>query len=73
VPRFHHLSAALITATLLTDAAPALAGRLGPALPAELPVAVRARLASVVDQASVATRVQGESFVARHDVFEFLV
>jgi len=73
VPRFHHLSAALITATLLTVAAPALAGRLGPALPAELPVAVRARLASVVDQASVATRVQGESFVARHDVFEFLV
>jgi hypothetical protein len=73
VPRFHHVSAALVTATLLTLAAPALAGRLAPALPAELPIAVRARLASVVDQPSLATRVQGESFVARHDVFEFLI
>ena len=73
MPRLHLLSAALLTATLLTLAAPALAGRLAPALPAELPVAVRARLASVVDQPSLATRVQGESFVARHDVFEFLI
>ena len=73
MPRGHHLFAAFVTATLLTLAAPALAGRLAPALPAELPVAVRARLASVVDQASLATRVQGESFVARHDVFEFLI
>jgi hypothetical protein len=73
VPRLSHLCAAFVIATLLTLAAPALAGRLTPALPAELPVAVRARLASVVEQPSLATRVQGESFVARHDVFEFLI
>jgi len=73
VPRLHRLLAALVTVTLVTHAGPALAGRRGPALPAEIPLAVRARLASVVDEASLSTRVQGDSFVARRDVFEFLI
>ena len=59
--------------TLVTLAGPALAGRLVPAFPVEVPSAVRARLSPVVDRASLATRIQGESFVARRDVFEYLV
>jgi hypothetical protein len=44
-----------------------------PALPAEIPPADRARLQEVADGASVSARAAGEPFVARHDVFEFLL
>ena len=67
------LSAAVAVVTLVTLAGPALAGRLVPAFPTEVPSAVRARLSPVVDQASLATRIQGESFVARREVFEYLL
>lgn len=69
----HRLLAAVAAVTLVALAGPALATRLVPALPAEVPAAVRARLSPVVDQASLATRIRGESFVARHDVFEYLL
>lgn len=65
--------AAGVVATLLPLAATAAASRLGPALPADVPAAVRARLAPVVDHASLSTRVQGESFPAQRDVFEYLL
>jgi hypothetical protein len=65
--------AAGLVATLLVLPAATLAARLVPALPAEVPAPVRARLAAVVDHASLAARVQGESFLARRDVFEFLL
>ena len=73
VPRFQLLHAALVTLTIATFAGPVLAGRLVPMLSADIPVSVRARLAPVVDQASLSTRMQGESFVARGDVFEYLL
>jgi len=73
VQRFRRLIAAVGVAMLATLAGPALAGRLAVALPADVPPAIRARLAHVIDQASLSTRVQGESFVARRDVFEYLV
>jgi hypothetical protein len=73
VSRLHRLLAAGVAATLLTLTATALAGRLAPALPADVPAAVRARLAPVVDHPSLSTRVQGDSFLARRDVFEYLM
>lgn len=57
----------------VTLAGPVLAGRVVPALSADIPAAVRARLAPVIDDASLSTRVQGNSFVARRDVFEYLL
>lgn len=65
--------AGLLVATLGALAGPALAGRQAPALRADIPAAVRARLASVVDQASLTTRYEGDAFVARRDVFEYLI
>jgi hypothetical protein len=58
---------------VLTPGVPALAGRATPTLPTGMPAAARARLASVTDNASITTQVDGEPFVARQDVFEFLV
>ena len=56
-------------------ASPAYAGRtVAPApLPAEVPPAARARLTAVTDNASVSTRIEGEPFVGRRDVFEYLL
>src|SRR5262245_52832818 len=42
-------------------------------LPAEVPEAARARVQPVTDQASLAVKVNGEAFVARRDVFEYLL
>ena len=65
------LGAAALGALLVSG--PALAGRVAPTLPADVPAAARARLAPITDHPSVATRVQGEQFVARRDVFEYLL
>jgi hypothetical protein len=73
VSRFQPLLAAIVTLAIATFAGPVLAGRLAPTLSADIPASVRSRLAPVVDQASLSTRVQGESFVARHDIFEYLL
>jgi hypothetical protein len=63
----------LAVALVLTPPAVVPAGSAVPALPAEAPAAVRARLAPIVESPSLARRVHGASFVARRDVFEFLL
>jgi hypothetical protein len=64
---------ALAAATVILLASQAGAGRPAPALPSELPPATRERLAPVTERASLATRVDGEPFRARRDVFEYLI
>jgi hypothetical protein len=44
-----------------------------PELPAQLPPATRARLQSVTDKPSLAVKVDGQAFLGRRDVFEFLL
>jgi hypothetical protein len=73
VQRLQLLIAALVTAVSVALTSPVLAGRLVPALSADIPAGVRARLAPVIDDASLSTRVQGNSFAARRDVFEYLL
>src|SRR2546429_1702445 len=51
----------------------ALAARPDPALPAEMPASERSRLALVTATASLATHAAGEPFVARREVFEYLL
>ena len=60
------------SAVLLLVCATAAAASI-PALPADLPAAHRERLQAVADSAAVAARVDGEPFVGRRDVFEFLL
>src|SRR3989454_8392154 len=50
-----------------------LAARPDPALPAEMPASERSRLALVTATASLATHAAGEPFVARREVFEYLL
>ncbi len=69
----HRFIGVLAMTAVVIVAAPALAGRLTPALPAEIPAGVRARLAPVVKDAAVSTRIAGNSFVARREVFEYLI
>src|SRR5207247_10842793 len=45
----------------------------GPSLPAEIPAAERGRLAAIAETASLATHAAGEPFVARREVFEYLL
>ena len=51
----------------------ALATRPSPTLPAQTPAGERARLQEVAEAASVSARAAGEPFIARPDVFEFLL
>jgi len=51
----------------------ALAAKPSPTLPAQIPAHERARLQEVTEAASVSARAAGEPFVARPDVFEFLL
>ena len=51
----------------------ALATRPSPTLPAQIPAGERARLQEVAEAASVSARAAGEPFIARPDVFEFLL
>lgn len=60
-------------ATLLGLVGSALAARPALSLPAGLPPAERRLLEQVSEQASVATRADGEPFVTRRDVFEYLL
>jgi hypothetical protein len=60
-------------AALLISVGSALAAALAPMLPPDLPPAARLRLQEVTEQASVATRADGEPFVTRRDVFEYLL
>jgi len=54
-------------------ASSALAARPAATLPTEIPPAERARLQEVAEGASVSARASSEPFVARRDVFEFLL
>ena len=58
-------------ALLLSVAAVVVAARA--ALPPDLPSSQRARLEAIAQAAAVSTRVDAEPFVARPDVFEFLL
>ncbi len=49
------------------------ADRTALSLPADIPTAERSRLTDVAADASVVTRVEGEPFLARRDVFEYLL
>jgi len=51
----------------------ALAARPAPTLPPEIPAAERDRLQRVAETASVSARAEGEPFVARRDLFEYLL
>jgi hypothetical protein len=51
----------------------ALAAKPSPLLPAQIPAGERTRLQALADAASVSARAAGEPFVARPDVFEFLL
>lgn len=64
---------ALAAATVILLASPVAAGQAAPALPSEMPPATRQRLAPITERASVATRVDGPSFQARRDIFEYLL
>jgi len=65
------LGAGLLAAALA--ATPAGAGAPGLALPDGIPPAERARLLGLARSASVSARADAEPFVARRDVFEFLL
>ncbi len=60
-------------AALLVLVGGALAAGLAPTLPAGLPPAERLLLQQITEQPSVATRADGEPFVTRRDVFEYLL
>ncbi|HEU5196916.1 MAG TPA: hypothetical protein VFW70_19415 [Methylomirabilota bacterium] len=64
----------VLAAVVLTTAGPvdAPAGP-APELPAQLPPAVRAQVEPVTDKPTLAVKVEGETFVGRRDVFEFLL
>jgi len=51
----------------------ALAARPGPALPDEIPASERSQLIEVTENASLATHAAGEPFVARPEVFVYLL
>jgi hypothetical protein len=71
LPRTIH-SLLLLGALLAASAGDAAAGGLVE-LPAQVPDAVRARMQPVTSNASLAVKVDAEPFVARRDVFEFLL
>jgi hypothetical protein len=62
----------LAAVVLTTGPAPVPAGP-APELPAQLPAATRARLQPITDRSSLAVKVEGQTFVGRPDVFEFLL
>jgi hypothetical protein len=64
------LAALFLVVLVLSSAS---AARPGPPLPADLPDAERARCRAIAEGADVATRVDAESFVARREVFEYLL
>ena len=64
---------ALAGASVVLLLSSARAGRPGPALPAEIPASERSRLTAVTETASLATHAAAEPFVARREVFEYLL
>ena len=64
---------ALAGISVLVLLSSALAARPAPTLPAEIPASERDRLQQVAETASVSTRAEGEPFVTRRDLFEYLL
>ncbi len=64
---------ALAGTSVLVLLSGALAARPGPTLPVEIPASERERLQQVAETASVSTRAEGEPFVTRRDLFEYLL
>jgi hypothetical protein len=60
-----------IAALLLVSSA--LAAKPSPVLPAQIPAIERAKLQEIAEGASVSAQAAGEPFLARSDVFEFLL
>jgi hypothetical protein len=65
-------SVVLVVSLLTTGAPDGLAGGI-PEVPAHLPAAARARIQTVTEHPSLAVKVDGKPFVARRDIFEFLL
>ena len=59
--------------TLAPIASTGAADPAGLSLPTDIPMAERSRLSRVAVDASIATRVDGEPFLARRDIFEYLL
>ena len=59
--------------TLLLSASGVVADPAMPNLPPDLPMAERSRLTSVAAGAAIAMRVEGEPFVARREILEYLL
>lgn len=57
----------------LAAVSPALAGWVGAVLPSGMPSAERSRVLQLAETADVATRVEAEPFVARPEIFEYLL
>ena len=59
--------------TLAVAASSGAADSAAPTLPSDMPVAERNRLTGVAARASIAMRVEGEPFLARRDILEYLL
>ena len=71
--RFAATLAGAVWLTLLPIASSGAADSTALSLPADIPAAERSRLTGVAAGASIATRVDGEPFLARRDIFEYLL
>jgi hypothetical protein len=69
----HVARAAALTALLLVPGGSGAAAGGRPELPAHLPAAARTRLQPVAETASLAVKVDAAPFVARREIFEFLL
>lgn len=65
--------AVVLAAVVLTTGPAESPAGAAPELPADLPASARARLQPITERASLAVKVEGQTFVGRRDVFEFLL
>jgi hypothetical protein len=65
-------SVVLAASLLTTGASSGMAGAI-PEVPAHLPAAARARIEPVTEHPSLAVKVDAKPFIARRDIFEFLL
>ena len=73
IRRFAVKLAGAVWLTLLLAASSGAADSTVPSLPPDIPAAERSRLTGVAAGAAIATRVDGEPFLARRDIFEYLL
>ena len=65
--------AGIAVGCLLSVVSPAAAGWVGAVLPSAMPSAERSRVLQLAETADVATRVDAEPFIAKPEVFEYLL